>query len=103
MVGWCVTGEAMIVKVGRRAEGLAAASTAPRPLPSMGAVVLLQFEQPVEYLATHHTLQAFTATTSPHFCWHLESFLSVLKPVNLLWWTLRTHVIIIINNKQRYN
>lgn len=81
LVGWCVAGKAMVVEVGWPAEGLAAAGTAPWPLPSVGAVVLFQLEQPVEYLATHHTLQTFAATPTSHFCWHLEPFLSLLTPI----------------------
>lgn len=68
----------MVMKVGRPAEGFAAAGAAPRPLSSVGAVVLLQLEQPIEHLATHHTLKALPLTSSTHLQWNLKICVYIL-------------------------
>lgn len=73
-----MTGEAMVMKVGRPAEGFAAAGAAPRPLPGVGAVVLFQLEQPIEHLATHHTLKALPLTPSTHLQWNLGICVHIL-------------------------
>lgn len=73
-----MTGEAMVLKVGRPAEGFAAAGATPRPLPSVGAVVLFQLQQPIEHLATHHTLKTLPFTPSTHLQWNLDTCVYIL-------------------------
>lgn len=74
-MGWGMTGQTVILKVCRPAEGFAAAGAAPRPFPGVGAVVLLQLEEPVEHFATHHTLQTLPFTPSTHLHWNLGTFM----------------------------